>query len=85
MDGLFMLLNGAMNPNKVLADGEWYRLLTATFMHFGIEHLMNNMLLLFLLGQMFERAVGPGRFLGRDLGSGLTGSCLSFFFMCLLG
>ena len=28
-DGLFMLLNGAMNPNKVLAEGEWYRLLTA--------------------------------------------------------
>ncbi|SET13936.1 rhomboid protease GluP [Pseudobutyrivibrio sp. C4] len=84
-DGLFMLLNGAMNPNKVLAEGEWYRLLTATFMHFGIEHLMNNMLLLFLLGQIFERAVGPVRYLGIYLGSGLTGSFLSFFFMCLMG
>ena len=46
--GGFMLLHGAMNPYLILSNGEWYRLFTATFMHFGIEHLMNNMLLLFL-------------------------------------
>ncbi len=84
-DGTFMLLNGAMNPYLVLYGHEWYRLFTATFMHFGINHLANNMLLLFLLGQMFERAVGPTRYLGIYLGSGLAGSFLSFFYMCLVG
>lgn len=84
-DGTFMLLNGAMNPYLVLHGHEWYRLFTATFMHFGINHLANNMLLLFLLGQMFERAVGPTRYLGIYLGSGLAGSFLSFFYMCLVG
>jgi len=84
-DGVFMLLNGAMNPSMILNYGQWYRLFTATFMHFGIEHLLNNMLLLFLLGQIFERAVGSTRYLGIYLGSGLAGSFLSFFYMCLMG
>lgn len=84
-DGEFMLINGAMNPSLVLYRHEWYRLFTCMFMHFGIEHLANNMLLLFLLGQIFERAVGTTRFLGIYLGSGLTGSFLSFFYMCLVG
>jgi len=84
-NGIFMLYNGAMNPDYILDNGEWYRLFTSTFMHFGIEHLANNMLLLFLLGQIFEEAVGPTRFLGIYLGSGLTGSFLSFFMMCLMG
>ena len=84
-DGAFMLHNGAMNPYLVLYNHEWYRLFTATFMHFGIDHLGNNMLLLFLLGQIFERAVGTTRYLGIYLGSGLAGSFLSFFYMCLMG
>lgn len=80
-----MLNNGAMNPYLILYEGQWYRLFTATFMHFGIQHLANNMLLLFLLGQIFERAVGPVRYLGIYLGSGLAGSFLSFFYLCLMG
>ncbi|MBQ1856249.1 MAG: rhomboid family intramembrane serine protease [Anaerovibrio sp.] len=84
-NGAFMLNNGAMNPYLVLYNHEWYRLVTATFMHFGIEHLANNMLLLFLLGQIFERAVGTTRYVGIYLGSGLAGSFLSFFYMCLMG
>ncbi|SDB37458.1 rhomboid protease GluP [Pseudobutyrivibrio sp. YE44] len=84
-DAGFMLEYGAMNPGMVLYGHEWYRLFTCTFMHFGIEHLANNMLLLFLLGQIFERAVGTTRFVGIYLGSGLAGSFLSFFYMCLMG
>lgn len=84
-DGEFMLINGAMNPSFVLYRHEWYRLFTCMFMHFGINHLANNMLLLFLLGQIFERAVGTTRYVGIYLGSGLAGSFLSFFYMCLMG
>ncbi len=84
-DGYFMLLHGAMNPEMVLKYGQWYRLFTSNYLHFGIEHLMNNMLLLFFMGQIFERAVGPVRFLGIYLGSGLAASFLSFFYMCLMG
>ena len=84
-DGYYMLQSGAMNPQMILGAGQWYRLASAFFLHFGIEHLANNMLLLFFLGQIFERAVGSVRFLGIYLGSGLSGSFFSFFFMCLMG
>ncbi|MCR4695521.1 MAG: rhomboid family intramembrane serine protease [Pseudobutyrivibrio sp.] len=80
-----MMAHGAMNPFLVLYEGQWYRLITATFMHFGIEHLMNNMLLLFFLGQMFERAVGTSRFIGIYIGSGFAGSFLSFMYMSIMG
>ncbi len=85
LNPFFMLNNGAMNPSLILKYGQWYRLFTATFMHFGIEHLVNNMLLLFFMGQIYERAVGPTRCLGIYMGSGLAGSFLSFFSMCLYG
>ncbi len=45
--GSFMYAHGAMFPDAVLADGEWYRLVTCMFVHFGIRHVANNMLILF--------------------------------------
>lgn len=44
-------------------NGEWYRLVTSGFLHFGIIHIAFNMYLLFLLGQMLEPALGRIRFL----------------------
>ena len=44
------------------STGEWYRLVTAGFLHFGIIHLAFNMLLLFQLGQLLEPAIGRVRF-----------------------
>ncbi len=43
-------------------QGEWYRLVTSGFLHFGIIHLAFNMFLLFQLGQMIEPVVGRVRF-----------------------
>lgn len=45
-----------------IEDGEWYRLVTSGFLHFGIIHLAFNMLLLFQLGQLLEPAIGRIRF-----------------------
>lgn len=55
-DVLFMLEHGAMFGPLVLDGHEYYRLLTAVFMHFGINHIVNNMLVLFVLGDNLERA-----------------------------
>jgi membrane associated rhomboid family serine protease len=43
-------------------NGEWYRLLTSGFLHFGIIHLAFNMVLLFQLGNLLEPAIGRVRF-----------------------
>ncbi len=59
----FMLAHGAMYPPAVLYGGEWWRLLTSAFIHFGISHLLNNLVLLVCLGSYLERAYGKIRFL----------------------
>ena len=46
----------------LVEQGEWYRLLTSGFVHFGIIHLAFNMLLLFQLGQLLEPEIGRIRF-----------------------
>lgn len=54
-------------------DG-WYRLVTAGFLHFGVLHILMNMLLLFQLGQMLEQPLGRLRFTLLYFASLLGGS-----------
>jgi membrane associated rhomboid family serine protease len=57
-----------------VAEGEWWRLITSTFLHGSIIHLGFNMLLLFWIGAPIEEAIGRVRFLILYLVSGLAGS-----------
>ncbi len=74
-DAYFMYLHGAMYPDAVL-HGEYYRLLTSAFIHFGLNHLINNMILLIALGSYLERAFGKIKytilFLACAVGSSLV-------------
>ena len=45
-----------------VADGEWYRLITSGFLHYGLLHIGFNMFILYQLGQMLEPAFGRVRF-----------------------
>jgi membrane associated rhomboid family serine protease len=63
-----------------VANGEWYRLLTAAFAHGGVLHIGLNMFVLFMFGQVLERLLGPGRFLALYLLSALGGSLASYAF-----
>jgi len=57
-----------------LIDGEWWRLLTAAFLHYGPIHLAMNMLVLYLFGPALESVLGSARFLSVYLAAGLAGS-----------
>ncbi|MGN0505023.1 MAG: rhomboid family intramembrane serine protease [Lachnospiraceae bacterium] len=57
----FLKEHGALYAPRVL-DGEWYRLLTYQFLHGGIHHLVNNMLVLYFLGNFVERFLGGIRY-----------------------
>jgi membrane associated rhomboid family serine protease len=58
-----------------IADaGQWYRVVTSGFLHFGIIHLAFNMYLLYMLGQMLEPAIGRIRFALVYMASLLGGS-----------
>ena len=57
-----------------VANGDWYRLVTAMFLHGGLLHLAFNMLALWWLGSIVEQAIGTVRFLLVYFVSGLAGS-----------
>lgn len=63
----------ALRPSLV-ADGEWWRILTAGFLHVGPLHLAFNMLALWIIGRDVEAVLGRGRFLAVYLVSLLGGS-----------
>ncbi|WP_354641586.1 rhomboid family intramembrane serine protease [Kitasatospora camelliae] len=58
--------------------GEWYRMVTAMFVHGGIAHIVMNMISLWVLGPPLERALGRVRFLALYLVSGLAGNALAY-------
>ncbi len=60
-------------------NGEIYRLLTAAFLHFDIQHLMSNMLVLAVMGYRLERIIGHIPFLILYLVSGIGANLISFF------
>ena len=69
-DAVFMMQHGAMYSDFVIQDHEYYRLFTCLFLHFGIEHLLNNMVILGALGpssQMAGRQSDEGRELNLRL------------------
>ena len=72
----FMLKCGAAYTPWIL-DGQWYRLFTSMFLHFGVSHLLNNMVLLLFLGDMLEEVAGKWRYLLIYLGGGLAGNIVS--------
>ena len=57
-----------------VADGDWWRLLTAAFLHYGPLHLAANMFALYLFGGAVEQVLGRWRYLLLYLVSGLAGS-----------
>jgi len=67
---------GALARERVVA-GEYWRLLTAPWLHGGIDHLVGNGVALFILGMVCESAFGPAQFVVLYVLSGLTGSLVS--------
>lgn len=71
---------GVMEWVSVISNHEYYRFLTSIFLHFDWEHLLNNMIVLFLSGSFVERYLGSVKYLMSYLICGLSGSMLSFYF-----
>jgi membrane associated rhomboid family serine protease len=65
---------GALEPDAVVVQGEYWRLFTALFLHGGFLHLAFNLFALYVLGPPLERSIGTIRFLACYLISGLASS-----------
>lgn len=75
----FMIEKGAMYLPAILQEGQYYRLVTSFFMHFGIRHLSNNMLVLFILGDNMERALGHVKYFVFYMLCGVGANLVSMF------
>ena len=67
---------GALSRAEVL-EGEWSRLVSAMFLHGGPDHLIGNMIVLYIVGIALEHAVGAAGTAWIYLAAGLSGSLLS--------
>lgn len=65
------------NAGLVTTRGEWWRLLTAAFLHWNLAHVALNMWALWHAGRLTERLYGSAAFLGLYLASGIIGSLAS--------
>ncbi|MEU1119911.1 MULTISPECIES: rhomboid family intramembrane serine protease [unclassified Streptomyces] len=77
----FELLGLAFVPGsgvEGIAEGQWYRLVTAMFLHSGYMHIAFNMLSLWWVGGPLEAALGRVRYLALYAASGLAGSALTY-------
>ena len=68
-----VFVNGALY-GPLVADGEWWRVITGGFLHAGILHLGMNMLMLWVLGQLLEPLLGRFRFVTLYMACLVAGS-----------
>ncbi len=68
----------SFRPRRIRERGEYYRFLTAGFVHAGGAHLAFNMITLYFFGPPLERILGAGAFLILYFGSELSAHALTF-------
>jgi rhomboid protease GluP len=71
---------GADNAGSVLIEGQWWRIVTAMFVHVGILHLATNMWCLWNLGLLAEPLMGSEGVLAVYILTGAAGNLLSTFY-----
>ncbi|MBV9099120.1 MAG: rhomboid family intramembrane serine protease [Frankiaceae bacterium] len=74
----------ALIPPAV-AHGDWYRLISSMFLHYGLPHLAINMYALWIIGHALESMLGRLRYLVLYFFAGIGGSIFSFAFGPVLG
>jgi membrane associated rhomboid family serine protease len=74
---ILLILGTDFTPLTV--GGQWWRLLTSTFLHFGLFHVGFNMWALYVNGPLAERIFGGARYLLIYICAGLTGSIVSLW------
>lgn len=84
LDSDTMLRMGALSYDTFIS-GKWYQIITSMFLHFGITHLFNNMILLIYAGCQLEQMVGKMRYLLLYVGSGIVGNAASLWYYHSIG
>ena len=72
------LIYAGMSVNILIADGEWWRVITSMFIHSGFPHVLFNMFSLFLFGPELEKIAGKIRFLTIYFLAGIFGGAATY-------
>lgn len=75
-----LILLGAKYNVRIVLGNEWWRLITAVFLHADLQHIALNSVSFYFLGQELEPLMGKWRFLLLSLGAGIGGNIVSFAF-----
>lgn len=70
-------LKGSLGVHSIVSEQEYARFIYAMFLHWNLEHLFNNMILLLFMGSMLEKAVGHIPYVFLYFASGIGGGVLS--------
>jgi rhomboid protease GluP len=73
------LINWGANIRSLSLSGQWWRMLTSTFLHIGIVHLLMNMYAFLLIGAQLEPRLGKARFIFAYLLTGIVASITSLY------
>lgn len=80
----WLLECGALYSPYALEGREYYRFLTSLFLHSGIGHLANNMLMLWFIGGTLEPIIGKVRYIILYFGSGILAGIISVSYNVLI-
>lgn len=83
-DSDIMLSAGALSYDTFIS-GAWYQIFSSLFIHFGLTHLINNMVLLTYVGSELEQRIGKISFLVIYFVSGLIGNFVSLIYYNAVG
>lgn len=73
------ILNYGAAANWLIADGEYWRIITAVFIHGGFLHILSNMFWLYVFGPELEKIAGKLRFFTIYMMSGIIGNVATYF------
>lgn len=76
----YLEVNLSDNYFYVVEMGQYYRVITSMFVHFGISHLVNNMIVLLIMGPRAERLMGKIVFVISYLLTGIAASICSLYY-----
>lgn len=85
LDADHMIQMGAMYEPSFVYQHEYYRIITHFFLHFGFDHLFNNMISLLVLGYALENGIGKGWFAFIYMVSGIFAGAVSVAYNLSVG
>lgn len=79
-DGSNIIDSGSLSWTDIVNSHEYYRLFTSMFLHGGLDHIFNNMLVLLFIGSYLEQVTGKINYLIIYFSSGIIAGCTSMVY-----